>query len=117
MPAQAIALAPRPDGREPLFVAALEYLLKQNQQVEPLYQLEKAGKLGHGEQPMTDEARSFIEARLLEGGQMLGNIWLTAYKSAVPDTFLRAALIKRATAGQAGAATSAAAPTAEKKAP
>jgi hypothetical protein len=99
--AEVIPLAARPDGRDPLFVAAVEYLLRQNQQVEPLYRLEKAGKLGHGEQPMTDEARTFIEARLLEGGQMLGDIWLTAYKAAVPDTYLRSALIKRATASGA----------------
>jgi hypothetical protein len=39
----------------------------------------------------------FIESRLLEGSKMLGAIWLTAYRSVVPDTYLRTALIKRQT--------------------
>ena len=73
-------------------------LLVQHRQVEPLYVLEKAGKLGQAEQPVSDEARAFIEARLLEGGRMLGAIWLTAYRGAVPDTYLRAALLRRQTA-------------------
>jgi hypothetical protein len=48
---------------------------------------------------MTDEARVFIETRLLEGGQILGAIWLAAFRGAVPDTYLRSALIKRQTGG------------------
>ena len=90
-----IALAPREDGRDTMFVAVLDYVRAQNKKVEPLYQMEKAGKLGHGEQPVTDEARAFIEGQLLTGGQMLAAIWLTAQRSAVPDTYLRASLIKR----------------------
>lgn len=96
-PAQPINIVARPDGRDPVFVAVMEYLQASNKMVEPLYQLEKDGKLGHGEQPMTDEARAFIEGRLLEGGRMLSSIWLTAYRNAVPDTYLRTALIKRQT--------------------
>lgn len=101
--AEAFSLAARPDQRDPIFVTVFDYLRTQHRQVEPLYQLEKAGKLGHGDQPMTDEARQFIESRLLEGGRMLGSLWLTAYRGAVPDTFLRAALIKRETSGRAPA--------------
>ena len=93
--AQPIALAPRADGRDSMFVAVLDYVRAQHRLVEPLYQLEKAGKLGHGEQPVTDEARAFIVDQLLEGGKMLGAIWLTAYRSAVPDTYLRTNLLKR----------------------
>lgn len=94
-PAAPISLAPRADGRDPMFVAMVDYLLAQHRHVEPLYILEKAGKLGQGEQPVSDEARAFIESRLLEGGSKLGAIWLTAYRGAVPDTYLRAALIRR----------------------
>jgi hypothetical protein len=93
--AKPIGVAAREDGRDPMFVAVLDYLLAGNKLVEPLYQLEKAGKLGHGEQPITDEARAFIEGQLLKGGAMLGSIWLTAYQQAVPDTYLRASLLKR----------------------
>lgn len=111
VPAQPISLTSRADGRDPLFVAVMDYLQASNRLVEPLYQLEKNGKLGHGEQPMTDEARMFIEARLLEGSRMLGAIWLTAYRSVVPDTYLRTALIKR----QTGAAPAPSRSTPKKK--
>lgn len=93
--AEPISLAPRADGRDPMFVAMVAYLLAQHRHVEPLYVLEKAGKLGQGEKPVSDEARTFIESRLLEGGEMLGAIWLTAFRAAVPDTYLRAMLIRR----------------------
>jgi hypothetical protein len=102
-PAQPLALPARTDGRDPMFVAVIEYLSRQHTYVEPLYELEKAGKFGHGEQPITADARAFIEARLLEGGQMLGAIWLTAFKTAGPDTYLRSSLIKRQAAAAAGA--------------
>ncbi|MGH7944278.1 MAG: hypothetical protein ACREH8_07700 [Opitutaceae bacterium] len=98
-PAAAIPLAARTDGRDPMFVAVFEFLRMQHRQVEPLYQLEKEGKLGQAELPMTPEAREFISSRLIEGGQMLGAIWLTAFRNAGPDTYLRSALIKRQTGG------------------
>jgi hypothetical protein len=104
-PAEVISLAPRADGRETLFVAVFDYLRAQNRHVEPLYQLEKDGKLGNQEGSIVaPEAKAFIEARMLEGAQMLGALWLTAYRSAVPDTYLRAALIKRQTAAPSPAA-------------
>ncbi len=99
-PAEPLSLAPRADGRDPLFVAVFDYLLAQHRLVEPLYQLELAGKLGHGDQPVGAEGRLFIETRLLEGGRMLAAIWLTAQRGAGPDTYLRAALIRRQAAAQ-----------------
>jgi hypothetical protein len=98
-PAQAIPLAARTDGRDPMFVAVFDYLRAQHRHVEPLYQLEKDGKLGNGDRPMADETRAFVSARLIDGAQMLGAIWLTAYRNAGPDTYLRSALIKRQTGG------------------
>ena len=100
--AQVIPLGARADGRDPVFVAVFEFLRRQHRQVEALYQLEKEGKLGNGERPMTEDARAFISGRLLDGGQMLGAIWLTAYRNAGPDTYLRSALIKRQTGASAG---------------
>jgi len=94
-PAQPIAILRRDDGRDPMFVAVLDYLLAQNKLVEPLYQLEKAGKLGHGEQPIMDEGRAFITGQLLKGGEMLGAIWLTAFQQAVPDVYLKSSLVRR----------------------
>ena len=95
-PASAIPIAPREDGRDPMFVAVLDYLIAQHQLVEPLYRLEKAGKLSHGrDEAIVPEGRAFIEGQLLTGGQMLGAMWLAAWKNAVPDTYLRAQLVRR----------------------
>ncbi len=102
---------PRADGRDAAFVAAMDYVIAQNTLVEPLYQLEKAGLLGHGEQPVTPEGRAFIEGQLLKGGQMLGRLWLTAWKTAPIDTYLRSQLVKR----QQAAAGAAAKPATEAK--
>ncbi|HWA87827.1 MAG TPA: hypothetical protein VG710_16470 [Opitutus sp.] len=100
-PAEPIALASRADGRDPVFVAVFEFLEAQNRQVEPLYQLEKEGKLGHDNQPITPEARAFIDGQLLKGGEMLGAVWLTAWRSTTPDEYLRKQLLKRQAAKSA----------------
>lgn len=94
-PAQVISLAVRPDGRDPVFVAQVDFIVAQNKFVEPLYQLEKAGKLGRGAVPVSDEGRAFIEGQLVKGGQMLGAVWLTAWRATRPDTYLRGVLLRR----------------------
>ena len=116
VPAPPISLAARPAGREPVFVALTDYLVAQNKLVEPLYRLEKDGKLGNDKvtmgadgkairesRPMTDEARGFVEGQLLKGGEMLASIWVTAWRNAGPDTYLRAQLLKRQAAAAAAA--------------
>jgi len=103
-PAIVISLAPREDRRDPMFVAVFDYLRRQHTMVEPLYVMEKEGKLGQAAGARVhDEARAFVEQRMLDGGRMLSAIWLTAWRGAVPDTYLRAALVRR----QAGAAKTA----------
>jgi hypothetical protein len=104
-PATAIGLAATADGRDPMFVAVMNYLLAQQKLVEPLYALEKAGKFSNelekagkfhqDTQPANAEGRAFIEARLLTGGEMLGAIWTTAWRNAPPDAYLRAQLLQR----------------------
>jgi len=110
VPVRPLALPARTDGRDPLFVAVFDYLLTQFKLVEPLYRLEKDGKFSdqleiegkynQDTQPVNAEGRAFIEGQLLAGGKMLGAIWVTAWKQAVPDTYLRATLIKRTIAAQ-----------------
>lgn len=95
LPVEAIVLGNREDGRDPFFVAAMDYLLAQHALVETLYQLEKAGKLGNGENSVTPEGRAFIEGQLLKGSQMLARAWVTAWQSAPIDTYLRTQLAKR----------------------
>lgn len=104
-PAPLLSVASQPDGRDPVFVAVMNYLIAQNQLVEPLYQLEKAGKLSNELEkadhtkphpgPVDPEGRAFVEGQLLKGGAMLASVWNTAWHNAPPDTFLRAQLIKR----------------------
>lgn len=77
-----------------MFPTAMAYLIEQHRQLEPLYKLEKAGKLS-GRRERNDEGYEFICGQLLRGGQMLGDLWLTAWQTAQPDTFLRSALAKR----------------------
>ena len=110
-PAEALPATTPADGRDPIFVAAMDYILASHEQVEPLYQLEKAGKLGNGhpgtdgefvknDQPVSPEGKAFVEGRLITGGQMLAKLWVTAWKSAPVDTYLRSQLAKRPGAAQ-----------------
>lgn len=101
-----LLLGPRPDGRDPLFVAVMDWFLRQHAQVEPLYRLEKAGKLSNEQEktdrnrpffpgPVDPEGRAFVEHQLVQGGEMLAALWLTAWHSAPVDTYLRGQLARR----------------------
>jgi hypothetical protein len=93
-PAARIANADQPDG---MFRAAVNYLVEQNKFVEPLYEMEKNGQLtGEGGKGM--DGVPFLDGQLVKAGQMLGNLWLTAWLEAPEDTFLQRQLQQRATA-------------------
>ncbi|RRJ97309.1 hypothetical protein Ga0100231_001765 [Opitutaceae bacterium TAV4] len=79
--------------RDPVFEAALAYLVRQHEQVIPLYELEKAGELNAP--PATRKGRAFIEQRLQEGGRMLACLWITAWREAGQDFYLTNQLKKR----------------------
>ena len=103
VPAQALPVTARADGRDPIFVAEVDFIVEQNKLVEPIYQLEKDGKLGNvppntPDRPVSPEARALVEGQLLKGGQMLGALWLTAWKTYKPDAFLIGVLQRRAAA-------------------
>lgn len=83
------------DSRDPIFAAATRYIGQSNALVEPLYQLEKDGKLSP-EKPQSKEGRAFLEGRILAAGEMLGSLWLTAWRDAPVDTWLQEILTKRA---------------------
>lgn len=112
-PPQPFLLGPRPDGRDPLFVAVMDWFLAQHAQVEPLYQLEKAGKFSNEQEkgdrnrpyfpgPVHPEGRAFVEGQLLRGGEMLATLWLVAWQSAPVDTYLRGQLARRQAGGPGG---------------
>jgi hypothetical protein len=92
--AQPVSLNGRPAKPEETFQVAMLFLIEQNKQVEPLYQLEKDGKLsGEGEKGL--EGKAFLEGQLLKAGQLVGDLWYSAWQEAPPDTFLQGQLAKR----------------------
>ena len=95
VPAKVISLQPQSDGRDPLFVHVMDFIIAQNQLVEPLYQMEKDGKFTNNNQPPAPEGREFLRTQILKGGQLLGDLWLTAWRAAPEDTFLRSTLVSR----------------------
>ena len=93
-PATRIANADQPDG---MFKTVVNYLVEQNKFVEPLYEMEKNGQLT-GEDEKGMQGRPFLEGQLVKAGQMLGDIWLTAWLDAPEDTYLEKQLQQRNTA-------------------
>lgn len=77
-----------------VFRQVVKFVLDQHKQVEPLYELEKAGKLT-GEQPNGLEGKAFLDGQLVVAAQMLADLWYTAYVTAPVDTYLRTQLLKR----------------------
>ncbi|MGA2246456.1 MAG: hypothetical protein ABSH48_15785 [Verrucomicrobiota bacterium] len=92
LPAGKIAAAADPNG---IFQTAVNFIVANNQLVEPLYQLEKDGKLS-AQGDAGAEGRAFLEAQLVKSGQLLGNLWLTAWQTAPEDTYLERELQQRA---------------------
>ena len=101
-PAQLAAIKDRPAKPEEIFQVAVLYIEEQNKLVEPLYQMEKDGKLsGEGETGL--QGKAFLEGQLLKSGQLLGDIWFSAWQHAGPDTFLERQLARRQHAPAEGA--------------
>jgi hypothetical protein len=85
---------PDADDPEKFFRFVVNYLVEQNKFVEPLYQMEKDGQLtGEGDKGM--DGLPFLNGQLVKAGQMLGNIWLTAWLEAPEDTYLERQLQQR----------------------
>ena len=93
-PAQLVTINGRTAKQEEMFQVAMVFIEEQNKLVEPLYQLEKDGKLtGEGKTGL--EGREFLENQLLKSGQWLGDICYTAWQQAPPDTYLKGQLARR----------------------
>jgi len=90
---------PNADDPNAFFHYVVNYLVEQNKFVEPLYQMDKDGQLT-GEGDKGKQAVPFMEGQLVKAGQMLGNIWYTAWVDAPEDTYLERQLDERAQAGQ-----------------
>lgn len=81
------------------FRQVMKYLQETHTLVEPLYQMNKEGKLTP-ENPQAAEGRAFLEAQLVRGGQMLGDLWFSAWQQATEDKFLIRVLKERQAAAQ-----------------
>lgn len=92
-PARPVAPGPGASATN-LFPVVMNYLNDQFKLVEPLYRLDKEYKLP-GRTGVNPEGYEFMTRQLLVAGQMLGDLWLTAWQQAPPDTFLRGQLAKR----------------------
>ncbi len=77
-----------------LFRQVMAYLGQTHQQVEPLYQLEREMKLAP-ENEKAGEGRAFLERQLVQGGQMLGDLWFSAWQQATEDKYLIRQLTER----------------------
>jgi hypothetical protein len=90
-PAEKIANANEPDG---VFRDAVNFIVEQNKFVAPLYQMEKDGQLsGDGEKGL--QGLPFLDGQLVKSGQLLGNLWLTAWLNAPEDKYLQQQLKQR----------------------
>jgi len=78
----------------PVFAKMVGFVVDQFQLVEPLYRLEKEGKLT-GEGEVGKEGRVFLEKQYAVAAQMLGDLWYTAWREAPLDFFLKGELAKR----------------------
>jgi hypothetical protein len=93
-PAQLVTLNGGTAKPEEMFQVAVLFLMEQNKSVEPLYQMDKEGKLsGEGDKGL--EGKAFLEGQLMKSGQLLGDIWYSAWQQAPPDTFLVRQLARR----------------------
>ncbi len=93
-PAGKIAAVSDPDG---IFRTSVNFIVAANQLVEPLYKLDRDGKLSD-QGDAGAEGRAFLEGQLVKSGQFLGDIWFTAWATAPEDTFLERELQQRAAA-------------------
>ncbi|HEU6449590.1 MAG TPA: hypothetical protein VFV23_14240 [Verrucomicrobiae bacterium] len=85
---------PNADDPESFFHFVVAYLVEQNKFVEPLYEMEKNGELtGDGVKGM--QGRPFLDGQLVKAGQMLGNLWYTAWLEAPEDIYLERQLDQR----------------------
>jgi hypothetical protein len=93
-PAQLVAIDGRTAKPEEMFHASVLFLVEQNKQVEPLYQMDKDGRLsGEGENGL--QGKAFLEGQLVKSGQLLGDVWYSAWQQAPSDTFLKGTLARR----------------------
>lgn len=72
----------------------MNFIRDQNKLVEPLYQLEKEGKLT-GKSAQGKQGSPFMHEQVRKASEFLSDLWYTAYKNAPEDRYLLGVLAKR----------------------
>ena len=81
-------------GNLGVFAPVMSFLMEQNKLVEPLYAIDRDGRLsGNGTVGLAGKA--LLLDQVLKGGQMLGDLWFTAWQTAPPDGYLKSHLARR----------------------
>ncbi len=93
-PAQLVSLNGKSARPDEMFRVAMNFISEQHKLVEPLYQMDKDGKLS-GEGEVGLQGRAFLEGQIVKSGQLLGDIWYSAWQQAPPDQYLQSQLAKR----------------------
>jgi hypothetical protein len=83
-----------PTKPEDLFNQVIAYLLETHKQVEPLYRLNKEHKISADDEKGLS-GRAFLDDQLVKGGQMLGDLWFSAWQQATEDKYLIRSLTER----------------------
>jgi hypothetical protein len=96
-PAKPLAIQESKGSYTNIFPCVMAYLLEQHALVEPLYQLDRDGKLS-ARREVSPEGYNFITGQMIKAAQMLGDLWFTAWQHAPPDTYLKAQLTRRKSA-------------------
>jgi hypothetical protein len=92
-PARRLSVAGKGANSTNLFPAIIRLIQQSYEKVEPLYRLDRDGKLS-SRQPSA-EGREFIVQQMIEGAQVLGDLWITAWQDAPQDFYLRGQLERR----------------------
>lgn len=72
----------------------MKFIREQHELVEPLYRLEKEGKLT-GKSAKGKQGSPFMHGQIGKASGFLGDLWYTAYKNAPEDRYLLGVLAKR----------------------
>lgn len=78
----------------PVFDRAVEFLVEQHQQVEPLYHLDQEKKLS-SDGPLGHEGIPFFQRQVVTGARFLAELWVRAWQDAPPDRYLQSKLAQR----------------------
>jgi hypothetical protein len=84
----------RASGTRDVFALTVEFLVEQSKLVEPLYELQKAGKLS-SEGPAGAEGAAVLRTQLVKSAQFLADLWHSAWIEAPADNYLRSQLAKQ----------------------